>query len=140
MTEHGDGWRLSERIQGRWVTIGTVTTGASAERWLQGAPMPTIDQIIPAMPAKPDGIDATIDVDALGVSDPPTTLNAPAGWHQRIRAIEPYVRFGPSYSRNAWEHLTDMSRFAGWGDYHLALRHLENAEAHAQRAANRKDT
>lgn len=99
-----------------------------------------LDQFVPPMPAKPEGADATIVVDALGVSDPPTTLNAPAGWHDRIRAIEPYVRFGPAYSRNAWEHLADMSRFAGWGDYDAAHRHLETAEAHARRAANRKDT
>lgn len=60
------------------------------------------------------------------------TLHAPAGWHERIRALAPACCYGTTYRRDVVELLGQMSFDVLAGYHTLALSALEIAEALAR--------
>ena len=63
------------------------------------------------------------------------TVLAPMAWHDRIRALSPYVMFGENYSRAVRDTLGDMSRQIERDYPVLALESLARAESFAERRA-----
>ena len=56
------------------------------------------------------------------------TLDAPAEWHKRIRALTARTCYGPRWSRAAVSHLLDMSAMVRNGYSDAAYDHLLAAE------------
>mgnify|MGYP000193269701 FL=1 len=77
---------------------------------------------------------APVTIAAGGIDETMTVL-APMAWHDRIRALSPYVMFGENYSRAVRDTLGDMSRQIERDYPVLALESLARAESFAERRA-----
>lgn len=74
--------------------------------------------------------ESRITITAYGIGET-MTLNAPPEWHPRIRALSPYVQYGPSYNRWAQVDLQGMSDAIHSGYSLIAYDYLLRAERQA---------
>jgi hypothetical protein len=73
---------------------------------------------------------ATVTIAAF---DPGHTVAvaAPEHWHDRVRALEPYTRYGPTFLVAVLEQLSMMDTYVGKGWYAHGHEHLVYAEVAA---------